>query len=276
MLVWTVLADYVLVTKFYNERENIPRLLKNIADQTLKPRLLIFIDDGSTDKSADFASSEASRLGLDSVVVSMPMKPKGNLDTLGRAWNKAQPEIIKATKDVGYVAMTDVDTQFPKDYFETMLEFMEENPRIGVVAGQVAGQPRRTFPMFTGKVARSEILRKIERYWDISVDSFVNVKALQNGFELHIMDDVEVQAGISHLQTKKGRFRAGRLAYYSGVRPLYAMAKGVARFDSQFLRGYWTEASRGTWQCKDQDILDYYRGELGRKLVAFVRKTLRL
>ncbi len=270
------MAEYVLVTKFYNERESIPRLLMSIVEQTLKPKLFIFIDDGSTDDSADIAGNEASRLGLDFVVVSMPMKPKGNLDTLGRAWNKAQPKIIAATKDAKYVAMTDVDTLFPKDYFETMVRFMEKNPRVGVVAGQISGQPKRTFPMFTGKVVRSVIIRKIENYWDISVDSFVNVKALQYGFELHIMDGVEVRARISHLQTKKGRFRAGRLAYYSGVRPLYAIVKAVVRHDSQFLRGYWTEVFRGTWRCNDQAILYYYRGELRRKLMALVRKTLRL
>lgn len=270
------MGSYVLITKFYNEEKLLTSLLRNIGTQTLRPKLFIFINDGSIDNSAEVAVSEAEKQRLAFRLVSMAKKARGNLDTLGRAWNKAQPLIKQESQHVRYVAMTDVDTQFPKDYFERMVEFMERNPRVGVVAGQVAGQPRRSFPMFTGKVVRAEIIRQIERYWDISIDSFVNVKASRMGFALVILEEVEVQSRISHLQTERGRFRAGRLAYYSGVTPFYAVAKGVIRRDSQFLRGYWSELSRGTWQCRDQDMLEYYRGELGRKVVRFVRKTLRL
>ncbi|MFX1263992.1 MAG: glycosyltransferase family 2 protein [Promethearchaeota archaeon] len=270
------MAEYVLVTKFYNERESLPELVASISSQTLKPKEFIFIDDGSVDESADVAAQEAERHGLNFTIVSMPKKQKGNLDTLGRAWNKAQSRIIEASEGCQFIAMTDVDTQFPPYYFERAIAFMNKNPKVGVVAGQVEEQPKRTFPMFTGKIVRAEIIRGIDKYWDISIDSFVNVKAIRGGYMLAILDELQVKAPVSHLQTKKGRFRAGRLAYYSGVGLLYATAKGVFKRDSQFLRGYWSEWGRGIWQAKDKDILEYYRGEFGRKLVGLTRKTLRL
>jgi glycosyltransferase involved in cell wall biosynthesis len=270
------LSDYILITKFYNEQELLPLLIKNIASQTHRPKLFIFIDDGSIDESVSVLTNEASKYRIPFELVSMPKKQKGNLDTLGRAWNKAQPLIKEVAKTIPYVAMVDVDTQFPQDYFEKMIAYMDKNPQVGVVAGQVLGEVQRNFPMFTGKVVRSEIIRSINKYWGISVDSFINVKALLQGYELQIFDDMKVKSRESFLLTPGGRFRAGRLAYYSGTDTLYVITKGVLKFDAQYLRGYWSEWSRRVWQCEDEDILNYYHNEFKRKLIGFIRKTLRL
>lgn len=270
------LSDYILVTKFYNEQELLPILIRNIASQTQKPSLFIFINDGSIDDSIKVLKYEASESNIPFEIVSMPKKAKGTLDTLGRAWNKAQPLIREVTQSTPFVAMTDVDTEFPTDYFQKMITYLEKNPHIGVVAGQIIGEKKRHFPMFTGKVVRSEIIRNIKKYWDISIDSFINVKALLRGYQLQILDNMKVKSRESHLLTSGGRFRAGRLAYYSGINIKYAIAKGVSRFDTQFLRGYWSEWSRKIWRCDDEEILSYYGDEFKRKLVTLVRKTLRL
>ncbi|MFX1604942.1 MAG: glycosyltransferase, partial [Promethearchaeota archaeon] len=270
------MSGYVLATKFFNERVQLPSLIANIAEQTLEPTVIVFIDDGSTDGSVEVARSEAAKFDLSFKVVSMPMKAEGNLDTLGRAWNKAQPLLEDLLSDIPYFATVDVDTRFPSNYFEYMVNYLDSHPSIGVVAGQVAGDARRTFPMFTGKVVRSNVVRYIDKYWDISIDSFLNIKALKLGYELSILDDVEVHAPRSHLQSKKGRFRAGRLAYYGGTGPLYAISKALAKIDSEFLRGYWFEFFKGTWRCDDKDILKYYRSEFTRKSIQKLKRLTHL
>ncbi|MFW9848207.1 MAG: glycosyltransferase [Candidatus Thorarchaeota archaeon] len=266
------MVEYILGTKFWNEKENLPILLESIASQSLKPRMMLFVDDGSIDGSGNIATEKARDLGLDCRIVSLPGKTKGNLDTLGRAWNVAQPLIKEILDDIDFFATTDVDTRYPKNYFEIMTNYLISHPNIGVVAGQISGAPRRTFPMFTGKVVRSEIVRSIDKYWDVSIDSFLNVKALKMGYNVKILDDIFVEAPISHLRTEKGRYRAGRLAYYGGSNILYAITKAVASFDSQFLRGYWFEFFKGTWRCDDEDMLEYYRKEFLRKML----KTLKI
>ena len=107
--------------------------------------------------------------------------------------------------------ISDVDTRFQHHYFQYMIDYLEDHPKIGVVAGQIAGFADRTFPMFTGKVVRSEVVKPIDRYWDISIDSFLNVKAITLGFDLAILSNMEVDSPPSHLQSKKGRYRSGRL-----------------------------------------------------------------
>lgn len=260
------------MTKFYNEQEQLPLLIDNIAQQTVKPMVFIFVDDGSIDNSEDVAIEAAKKQGLRYEIVQMGKKQKGNLDTLGRAWTKAQPLIKELSTQVSYVATADVDTRFPRYYFERMIDYLERNPKIGVVAGQVAGAPRRTFPMFTGKVVRSEVIQYIDKYWDISIDSFLNVKALKLGYDIRVLDEMKVKSPPSHLPSKRGRYRAGRLAYYAGVALSYVILKGILQFDAQYLRGYWSEWIRGTWRSEDDDIQDYYGNLLEKRLLAFMRE----
>jgi glycosyltransferase involved in cell wall biosynthesis len=267
------LVEYILATKFYNERNQLPGLIANIAAQIVKPMTFVFLDDGSQDSSADIAAKEATKHGLDFQVVSMPIKKKGNLDTLGRIWTKAQPILRNLSKNVEYFATIDVDTTVEPSYFDDMINYLETCPSIGVVAGQAQHEPKRTFPMFSGKVFRSTILKKIDKYWDISIDSFINVKALKMGYKLKILD-VPVNTPETHLRTSKGRFRSGRLAYYTGTSLFYVLAKGILKFDAQYLRGYWSEWRRGAWQCDDEDIREYY-GDLFRiRLLSMVKRKL--
>jgi glycosyltransferase involved in cell wall biosynthesis len=274
-LVLRKMEDYVLATKFFNEREQLPSFIANIAEQTLTPITILFVDDGSNDGSTEIARKLCRDYSMSHKIVSMPVKTKGNLDTLGRAWNKAQPVIKELLSDIPYFATADVDTIFPLNYFERMINYLDKHPKVGVVAGQVAGESRRTFPMFTGKVVRSNVVEHIDKYWDISIDSFLNIKALKLGYELRILDEMKVEAPFSHLQSKKGRYRAGRLAYYGGTNPLYAISKALAMIDSEFLRGYWFEFFKGTWRCEDEDILDYYHSEFIRKLIQVIKIPFR-
>ncbi|MHA1864315.1 MAG: glycosyltransferase [Candidatus Thorarchaeota archaeon] len=269
------MAEYIIATKFYNEETQIPILVANIADQKVKPKLIVFVDDGSMDSSADVAAIEASKHNLDFRIVSMPVKKKGNLDTLGRAWTKAQPVLKEVSKNVEYFATIDVDTTVGPSYFGDMINYLETNPSTGVVAGQAKGEPKRTFPMFAGKVFRSTIIRRIDKYWDISIDSFINIKALKMGYKLKILD-VPVNTPETHLRTYKGRYRSGRLAYYAGTSLWYVLVKGILKFDSQYLRGFWSEWNRGIWRSTDYDIREYYGAEFKRRILSFVRRALSL
>ncbi len=269
------LAEYILVTKFYNERIQLPKLIANIGAQSAKPKIVVFLDDGSTDESGAIAAEEAKRHGLKFEIISMPMKKKGNLDTIGRIWTKAQPRLKELSKNVDYFATIDVDTTLAPAYFRYMINYLEKHQSIGVVAGQAIHEPKRTFPMFSGKVFRSSIIGSIDKYWDISADSFINVKALKMGYELTILD-VPVDTPPTHLHTPKGRYRLGRLAYYTRTSVLYILFRGIFYFDTQYLRGFWSEWSRGNWKCSDSDIREYYSTAFRRTIFSFVKRALAL
>ncbi|MHA1965664.1 MAG: glycosyltransferase [Candidatus Thorarchaeota archaeon] len=269
------MVEYILATKFYNEQNQLPKMIANVARQRVRPKIVVFLDDGSLDSSAEIAEKEASKLSLEFRIISMPMKNKGNLDTLGRVWTKAQPTLKELVKDVKYIALMDVDTTVNPSYFADMMDYLEDHPSIGVVAGQAKNEPKRTFPMFSGKVFRSSILMKIDRYWDISIDSFINVKALKMGYKLATLD-ILVNTPKTHLHTAKGRFRSGRLAYYTGTSLNYVIGKGVLKRDAQYLRGYWSELNLGRWRSNDPDIRNYYGRAFKRRILSLAKKALSL
>lgn len=58
-----------VVIPAYREIENIPHCLTSLARQTLKPRNIIVVDDGSDDGTAELAQSTSATLGLDITLI---------------------------------------------------------------------------------------------------------------------------------------------------------------------------------------------------------------
>ena len=83
------MSEYVLLTKFWNEYERIPELVKNVAQQTKHPIRWLLIDDGSTDGGGDLFVELVKAEGIHPLISRLPPKIKGNLDTLGRAYSHA-------------------------------------------------------------------------------------------------------------------------------------------------------------------------------------------
>ncbi len=266
-------ASYLLITNFWNEHDNIVRFFQRIGKQTVLPKLWIWIDDGSTDNSSD----EIRRM-LDSLpeveiwLEVMPRKEKGDLDTIGKAYDRTIPKLIEKIDKfkLDYAAIMDVDNDPCPNYCARMMWLLDNHQHVGAAAGIPIGEIEKRkvgLPMGGGKFIRWSIMRKIKKYWDIAPDTLLNIKALANDYELRTwpvpMNLDELTTGF----TSKGVFRQGRLNYYVG-RPFWAVLfRALRRFilqqhGTQMLRGYFMEMKRGTWRFEDPDVERYYnRGQ---------------
>ena len=255
--------SYILITNIYNEEARVKKLVENIAKQTLKPECWVWIDDGSNDDGLAVAEKESLKIGVEILKFKLPAKKKGNLDTIGRAWNKAHTHII-SNLNPKYMSIADVDTEFPDYYFEDMIRYMEDNPGVGVVSGKMEGTVFNSMkvPMGGGKIVRWKVIKSFSKYWDLAPDSFLNIKALSLGYRA-VVRDVYVRAAPMTIYSLTGRFRYGRRAYYVNRPLLMVLFEGI-RFTirrengSQYMRGYWSEWSRGHWKCDDPDVLHFY------------------
>lgn len=253
----------LMVTNIWNERDGIPAFFRTIEAQTIHPVLWVWIDDGSTDGSTEVIEAEAALSPIPVRCFTLPPKQKGNIDTIGHAYNIVMLQLCHLRYD--YMTIVDVDTILPRDYFATMCEVMEVNPDVGAAAGRVKGEPHRThMPMGGGKFIRGEIVRRIERYWDLAPDSFLNIMAVKAGYRLLSLRHIEVvTTSPSRIFSRDGRFRYGRRQFYVGRSIAGAIAQAIGlllRRDHafEFLRGYWSEWSRGTWRCDITEVRDYY------------------
>ena len=267
-------TEYTIVTNIYNESGRILPVLKMIADQTVRPKYWLWIDDGSNDNGLGRREimKYSARLDLPASIVELPPKDKGTLATIGLAWNEALPHLKSELKS-DYLTVVDVDNRYPEDYYEDMLRYLKDNPAVGAVAGQARGEGKRKkdWPMGGGKIVRWEIIDSIDKFWKYAPDSFLNIKSRALGFE-SVSRDLLIDSTTQTIGwTGQGMREYGRRRHYVGtsilligyisIRNMFKRSHGL-----QILRGYlkarfWNRMK----QCDDKDVRYEYSNRHGLK-----------
>jgi glycosyltransferase involved in cell wall biosynthesis len=105
--------DWAVILPFYNEADVIESVIASLADQT-EPFLLLLVDNGSTDRSAERAVTACRRRGISHrLVVELKAGKVAALDT-----GLAQVDAV-------YVATCDADTYYPPDYLAKARRLLE-------------------------------------------------------------------------------------------------------------------------------------------------------
>ncbi|MFW9976001.1 MAG: glycosyltransferase family A protein [Candidatus Thorarchaeota archaeon] len=262
-------AEYVHVTNVWNGRQHIEYAFVKLAHQTKLPRIWLWIDDGSVDGTSEEILRVSKEYPQFEVwLEKMPTKNKGNLNTIGRAYSAIMPRVIDKLDALGikYFTIQDVDTEPCPNYFARIIWFMDNDSQLGACSGTAIGEEKvreAGMPMGGLKVVRWSIVREITKYWDLSPDTFLNIRTLKKGFKLKIWRIPVKQDTPSTSTTEKGLFYQGQLNYFIG-RPflgvlLRALRRVILRrYGSAMLRGYLFERARGTWRCDDPDVTSFY------------------
>ncbi len=269
-------SSFLLITNFWNEFDNIEKFFQRISQQTSKPKVWLWIDDGSTDGSSEEVKRLSNSIpGVEVWLEVLPTKLKGNLDTIGRVYDLTLPKLIERINKykVDYIAIMDVDNDPCRNYCARLMWLLDKFPEVGAAAGIPIGEEdmrRVGLPMGGGKFIRWSIMRKITRYWDIAPDTLLNIKALASGYKLKTW---QVPMNLDELTTgftSKGVFRQGRLNYYVG-RPFWAVFYRALRrvllrqHGTQLMRGYFQERMRNTWRFHDPDT-EWFFGKGGNPI----------
>jgi glycosyltransferase involved in cell wall biosynthesis len=112
---WTVLIP------FFNEREYLAATIASLAAQSM-PSIMILVDNGSTDGSADVARAAVKAHGLDALVITETIPGKVAALRTGLGWVRTR-----------YVATCDADTLYPPHYLAAAERLLERDTC--VVAG---------------------------------------------------------------------------------------------------------------------------------------------
>lgn len=251
------MTEYILVTNYWNEHGNLRPLIEHIAEQTIRPVEWLFIDDGTPMSLAVDCNSEimeaCAKFDISAhYIYNPPSKERGDKLTIGRAWNKALPFIKEAKAN--YLAVTDIDARFPREYFAAMMVYLNTHPHVGVAAGHINGERRYDhMPMGVGKVVRWRIIEQIEEFWDLASDTFFNIKSMALGF-INKSLDIMVESGKT--TPRMGHDIAHRLQY-CGNSWLTAFFKALRLRDSKVLT-HFLRLRRRAHQCEDPDVRYYY------------------
>ncbi len=241
----TAARRYLLVSPCRDEAAYLRRTLDSVAAQSVPPALWVIVDDGSNDETPAILREYADRLPYIRVV-----------RRVDRGRRQVGPGVIEAfyaglegvcLEEFDYLCKLDMDLDLPPRYFESLMQRMESNPRIGTTSGKpwfVHPQSGALVP----EVCGDEMSVGMTKFYRVAcfreIGGFVR-QVMWDGIDCHrarmlgwIAESVDLEElrfihlrpqGASHKGIWTGRIRAGFGQYFMGTSPLYYLAVVVHR-----------------------------------------------
>lgn len=212
--------SYILITPTRNEEANLPRLAECITNQTILPKVWVIVDDNSTDKTPEIIENLRKKNDWIYVKTRKESNKYGHLSFAAsvKVGYEYAVEICKKNKvNYNYIGKIDADILLPKNYFEKLIEELQKEPYIGIVAGHHysintknriffknvfeaptydAGSLNKHWHIFEDEVADERLYRK-EFLEDAggfpitySPDTVLLIKARLNGWKFKALGDV--------------------------------------------------------------------------------------
>lgn len=274
---------YVLISPCRDEASYMRRTLDTVSQQTVPPALWVVVDDGSTDDTPAILAEYAARLPYLRVV------RRGD-----RGGRSVGPGVIEAfyagldtirLEDFDYLCKLDLDLDLPARYFETLIERMEADPRVGTTSGK---------PYFVDPKTGALVSELIGDEMSVGMTKFYRVACFQEigGFVRQVMwDGIDCHRcrmlgwiaesrdgedlGFLHLRPMgssqksiwTGRVRWGFGQYFMGTAPIYLAASAVYRMPRHpffigglaMLWGYLKSAAKGADRYEDPEFRRFLR-----------------
>ncbi|HNS20228.1 MAG TPA: glycosyltransferase family 2 protein [Sedimentisphaerales bacterium] len=292
----TAETAYTVVTPAYNEQTNLPATIRSMVSQTLKPLAWVIVDDGSADDTWNIIHEAA---GVHPWIVGLRREKKQKTGTDGLlvaseaeafldGWRLASAQFSASA----FVVKLDADLEFGPEYFASLLDEFQRNPRLGI-AGGVIYEYRGT-DLAREKVSKAHVRGATKVYRKCCYQDIHGVRPV---FGWDVIDEIEARAhgwdvqSFDHLHlvhlrrtaSRGGRFagwaRNGYMAYYIGMSPLRMFTRALSRLlatgdiiqSSGLAYGYFSNLLRRTSRLPDPDIRRLVRQHQWVTLHAYVK-----
>lgn len=142
---------YCLISPTRDEAEFARRTLESVCAQSTPPALWMIVDDGSTDDTPDILREYAERFDFIKIVTRENRGERkvgpGVIDAFYAGYDQIDPA------DFDYVCKIDLDLDLPPEYFATLMQRMEAEPRLGTCSGKAYyPAPSNTEKTFDGEL----------------------------------------------------------------------------------------------------------------------------
>ena len=140
---------YCLISPVRDEAEFIRRTLDSVVAQSEKPARWVVVDDGSTDDTPAILAEYAKNNDFIKIIQREDRGARkvgpGVIDAFYEGYDQVNPE----TYD--FICKLDMDLEMPHRYFETLMDRMEEESRLGTCSGKAYyPAPENTKKSFSG------------------------------------------------------------------------------------------------------------------------------
>lgn len=275
--------DYVIVSPCRNEADFMRNTLDSVVQQSVLPKLWVIVDDGSTDATAKILLEYEQKHPFIRVVT---RKNRGH--------RSVGPGVIEAfyegldtveLQQFSFVCKLDLDLIMPERYFETLIDKMHENPRLGNCSGKPYFIEKTSGKLISegcgdenaigaSKFYRRECFDEIGGFVrQVMWDGIDGHRCRQLGWIAMSWDEPDIRfthlrpMGSSQQNIVTGRIRHGFGQYFMGTGFTYMLVSGVYRMTkSPFLIGglammwgYLKSWVKGVSRYEDEDLSKFIR-----------------
>jgi biofilm PGA synthesis N-glycosyltransferase PgaC len=236
---------YCLITPCRDEQDFARKTLDSVAAQSILPALWLIIDDGSKDQTPAILAEYAAKYPFIKILRREDRGFRklggGVIDAFYHGYDTIQAQ------DFDFVCKLDLDLELPAKYFQTLMERMESEPRIGTASGK---------PYFRDPTSGNLISEKCGDENSVGMVKFYRTRCFEQigGFVRELMwdgidghrcrmlgwiavswDDPDLNfvhlrpMGTSHKNWWTGRVRHGVGQYFMGTGPFYILASAIYR-----------------------------------------------
>ena len=223
------MGSYYVIVTCRNSENDIESAIKSLLGQTIKPKYIIIVDDGSTDNTPSILKELKSRNDN----IHLITNPDLGYD-IGRVvvnWNKAIS--LARTLNLGitdYHMIGTDDTQFEGSYAEKIMYNMDNNNRIVVASGNYDDNNYVT-PHGAGRFVRNSFFNNVLRLYPekMGYESVILQMSLYHGFKNLVINE----ARFSHtrqLGENHHFYEFGASMRTLGYHPLFVLGRFVQCF----------------------------------------------
>lgn len=224
----SISTDYGVVAIGRNEELGIKNCLQSVINQSLKPKKIIFVNDGSTDKTKEIASSFKEVEVLEFTEQHETWVDSENLSKIVNVGI----EKIGSIENLNFIITMGGDTILPNNYAEIIIGKMVKHPEI-VVAGGKVNNERTHIPRGTARITNLHYWKEIGLGYKtkIGYEGYHVFKAASMGLSHKVFDDVEIKSGTTGAKyTNQHWFNEGIAAKALGYTKTYLLGRAFLLF----------------------------------------------
>ncbi|AJQ92810.1 glycosyltransferase involved in cell wall biogenesis [Gynuella sunshinyii YC6258] len=258
--------------------------LDSVVAQTAQPDLWVIVDDGSTDETPVILKQYAEKHSFIKVITRQDRGHRSVGPGVIEAFYHGYDQIDVSQFD--FVCKFDLDLDLPPRYFETLIERMNANPRIGTCSGKAYFRDQKTGELVSEKCG-DEMSVGMTKFYRRScfeeIGGFVR-QVMWDGIDCHkcrqlgwiavSWDEPDLRfihlrpMGSSQKGIFTGRMRHGFGQYFMGTGLLYMTASSVFRlFHPPYLVG-----GLAMWWGYVKSMLQKQPRFADKELVQFIRE----
>lgn len=278
--------NYILITPIKDEAENLCSLRDTVLNQSILPVLWVIIDGESNDGSFNLAKQIFREYNWVHIIKQKKFFEKNySHKNFALAVNQAY-EFAKKFSQLNnitykYIGKIDATVRLSENYFEFLIQEMEENAKLAIVSGL------RNYSAKTQNVSEisvndmfmefGDIRLYSKKYWEqingypitFSPDTILLVKALNNGWHINVSKRasyLETRKSGSKIGSFKGYRLMGRAMYNLGYHPVLVISNSIYQFFMfnfdfnafAIAYGYVLSYSRNEERIQDKELLDFF------------------